>query len=66
MGSIQFGRMGAERTTPSRISITRMETSHVSERKLDVGSYVMERAIQQLKDRTESFDDLFPCKSSMV
>jgi hypothetical protein len=23
----------------------------------------MERAIQKLKDRTESFDDLFPCRS---
>ncbi len=24
---------------------------------------VMERAVQMLKDRTESFDDLFPCKN---
>ena len=25
---------------------------------------VMERAVQRLKDRTESFDDSFPCRSS--
>ena len=24
---------------------------------------VMERTVQRLKDRTESFDDLFPCRS---